>query len=77
MENQITSHDTERHFIALQAKLDELIRTYEQLAEENRTLRTQQSALLAEREDLIQKNEQSRARIDAMVARLRGLEQSP
>lgn len=77
MENQINNHDTERHFIALQAKLDELIRTYEQLAEENRTLRTQQAALLAEREDLIQKNEQSRARIDAMVARLRGLEQFP
>lgn len=59
----------------LENRLDELIHAYEQLAEENRLLREQQAALLAERDELIEKNELSRTRIEAMIARMKAMEQ--
>jgi cell division protein ZapB len=77
MELQTDRQTTEHCLTTLAARLEELIRLCEQLAEDNRRLHTRQSALLAEREELVQQNEQARARIDAMVARLRGLELTP
>lgn len=77
MENENSNPIIERYLTTLAARLDELIRVCEKLAEENRSLHTQQVALLAERDTLIRQNEQSRARIEAMVVRLRGLEEAP
>ena len=77
MENENSTQTTERYLTTLAARLDELIRDCDKLAEENRSLRTQQVALLAEKDTLIRQNEQLRARIDAIVMRLRGLEETP
>jgi uncharacterized protein (TIGR02449 family) len=43
------------------------------LLRENQALREQQASLQIERDILRDKNEQSRARIDAMIVRLKGL----
>lgn len=67
---------TESYLTALDERLTELLRRYDQLAADNQALLVRQAELLAEREGLIEQNEQSRTRIETMVARLKGLEQS-
>ncbi len=61
-------------FSTLQARIDELIRTLDELAEENRALRDQQSNLMAERAALIEKSELARSRVESMIARLKAME---
>jgi cell division protein ZapB len=61
-------------FSALEAKIDELIKTCEALREENRALRAQQNNLVAERASLIEKSELARSRVESMIARLRAME---
>jgi cell division protein ZapB len=59
---------------ALEARVDELIRTMEQLSAENEALRVQQAALTMERATLIEKTELARSRIEAMIMRLKSME---
>lgn len=59
---------------ALEARVDELIRTVSQLTTENSALRTQQDHLVGERATLIEKTEQARTRIESMISRLRAME---
>lgn len=59
--------------ILLTERVDQLTQLCERLVQENQVLRDQQATLQTERDMLREKNEQSRARIDAMVARLKGL----
>ncbi len=59
---------------ALEAQVDELIQTCDQLTDENRALRNQQSSLVAERAGLIEKSELARSRVEAMIARLKAME---
>ena len=76
--NESTIHtETEQVFTALASRVSELIQYCERLAEDKRALEQQCAELQAERQSLIDQNEQARARIDAMVARLKGLEQTP
>lgn len=58
----------------LERRLDELIGTVSQLKEENRSLRTRQDTLSVERSALLQKNEQVRSRVEAMIGRLKAME---
>ena len=60
----------------LEGRLDELVLICSQLKEENRSLKQKQDALISERANLLQKNEQVRARVEAMIGRLRAMEQS-
>ena len=46
------------------------------LPEENRSLRVSQEQLATERSNLLAKNEQARSRVEAMIVRLRSLEQN-
>jgi cell division protein ZapB len=59
---------------ALEARVDELIRTVSQLTTENSALRSQQDNLVSERATLIEKTEQARTRIESMISRLRAME---
>lgn len=59
---------------ALEARVDVLIRTVDQLKTENTALRSQQDNLINERATLIEKTEQARARIESMISRLRAME---
>jgi cell division protein ZapB len=58
----------------LEARVDELIRAVDDLSEENRALRDQQSHLIAERAALIEKSELARSRVESMIARLKAME---
>ena len=58
----------------LEAQVDDLIQTCDQLTDENRGLRDQQSSLVAERASLIEKSELARSRVEAMIARLKAME---
>jgi cell division protein ZapB len=60
----------------LEKRLDDLVIICGQLKEENRSLRQRQDALIAERANLLQKSEQVRARVEAMVGRLKAMEHS-
>ena len=77
MDNQLFNRETERNFEALEEQLNEMARMCSLLVSENKALQAQHMTLLAERESLIEENRQTRARIDAMVARLQGLEKTP
>lgn len=59
---------------ALEARIDELIRTVGDLKTENSALRNQQDNLVNERAVLIEKTEQARTRIESMISRLRAME---
>jgi cell division protein ZapB len=60
---------------AIAASVDVLVQRTQQLADENRGLRQQQEQLAGERSQLLAKNEQARMRVEAMIARLKSLEQ--
>ncbi|HEY7871649.1 MAG TPA: TIGR02449 family protein [Rudaea sp.] len=55
-------------------RIDRLLDLCRRLAEENRSLRQSQDQLASERSNLLAKNEQARTRVEAMIARLRSLE---
>lgn len=59
---------------AFAERFDRLAEAYRRLAEENRSLRQGQEQLVAERAALLNKNEQARSRVEAMIARLKSLE---
>lgn len=59
----------------LERRVDELIRSVERLRDENRSLRESQAALMTERARLIEKTEEARGRVEAMISRLKSMEQ--
>jgi cell division protein ZapB len=60
----------------LAERVERLVQLCEQLTQENQELRQQMTDLQTERDALHDKNEQSRSRIEAMIVRLRDLEQT-
>jgi len=58
----------------ISGQLDRLLEICNRLTEENRSLRASQEQLSNERANLLAKNEQARSRVEAMIARLRSLE---
>jgi cell division protein ZapB len=61
-------------FARLESRLQELLVTVEALKEENRALRQRQESLAAERSVFAQRNDQVRARVEAMIGRLKTME---
>jgi cell division protein ZapB len=62
--------------VQLEQVVSELLALLAQLREENRALRQRQELLASERASLLQRNEQVRTRVEAMIGRLRNLEQA-
>ena len=58
----------------LESQLDELLGICQNLRDENVALRNQQSNLLVERAQLVERSELARARVEAMIARLKAME---
>ena len=58
----------------LERRIDELLGTVQQLKEENRALRQRQDTLDAEKTSLLNRNEQVRTRVEAMIGRLKAME---
>jgi cell division protein ZapB len=62
-------------FKALEHQIDQLIYRCSQLEQELKNLRQQESGWKKERVKLIEKNELARTRVEAMIHRLKALEQ--
>ena len=60
----------------LEKRVEALVQVCDQLQDDNRSLKQRQEMLTAERATLLQKNEQVRARVEAMIGRLKAMEQS-
>jgi cell division protein ZapB len=58
----------------LSARIDNLTEVSSRLIAENKKLRAKESALLAERDELQRKNELAKARVEAIILRLKALE---
>lgn len=58
----------------LSSALEELLARYHRLCEENRSLLASQEQLANERATLMARNEQARSRVEAMIQRLKSLE---
>lgn len=69
--NAMFEHELKR----LEKRVDALVQVCDQLQDENRSLKQRQDTLTAERANLLQKNEQVRARVEAMIGRLKAMEQ--
>jgi len=59
----------------IEHQIDGILETCARLQEENRSLLVRQEALITERAALVTKNEQARSKVEAMIARLRTMEQ--
>jgi len=60
----------------LEKRVDELVTTLLRLKDENRALRTRQETLAAEKTTVMNRSEQVRARVEAMIGRLKAMERS-
>jgi cell division protein ZapB len=69
-----TKNGLELELKRLEKQVDDLINSIQDLKEENRALRHRQDSLATERASLLQKNEQVRTRVEAMIGRLKMLE---
>jgi cell division protein ZapB len=65
----------ESPFKTLEEKIDELIRLCEELNRENGVLKADADSWLEERQQLINRNEQARGKVEAMISRLKAMEQ--
>ncbi|MBE1158974.1 TIGR02449 family protein [Dyella acidiphila] len=71
----MTPPDTAQYELAaLSQQLDRLLDHVHRLTEENRSLRHSQEQLASERAGLLARNEQARSRVEAMIQRLKALE---
>lgn len=64
----------EQDFHAISRQVDALLKQLRELHSENQLLKQQQISLFAERDELQRKNELARARVEAIILRLRALE---
>ncbi|MBM5812462.1 MAG: TIGR02449 family protein [Gammaproteobacteria bacterium] len=74
MEDAATRVVLDRELKRLDRRVDELVALVARLKDENRALRQRQDTLSTERAALVQKNEQVRARVEAMIGRLKTME---
>jgi cell division protein ZapB len=58
----------------LERRVEELLVAVDTLKEENRALRQRQESLAGERSAFAQRNDQVRARVEAMIGRLKTME---
>ena len=72
-----SNQHVESQLLRLEKRLDELLVVSRQLQTENHSLKQRQNSLIEERAKLMQTNEQVRARVEAMIGRLKAMEESP
>lgn len=67
----------EQQLKILETRLDELLTISERLRSENQALYSREAKLLEERASLLKKNDMARAKVEAIISRLKALEQEP
>lgn len=60
----------------LEEKLDQLIKLYQAVLNENNSLKLKQEELVQEKTRLLEKTTLARTRVEAMISRLKAMEQS-
>lgn len=65
----------ETSIAALESGIDKLLSHCETLVRENRALREERAVWMAERTKLVERNELAKNKIDAMISRLRSLDE--
>ena len=65
----------QENYSDLEQKIDELVQLCAQLDKENNLLRSRESEWRQERKRLIEKNELARSKVEAMITRLKTMEQ--
>ena len=75
MSAEPANHRFDLELKRLEKRLEELVVVCRQLQEENKSMRHRQESLTSERATLLHKNEQVRGRVEAMIGRLKGMEQ--
>ncbi len=76
MSERETNERVDLELQRLEKRLDELVVICRQLQEENQSLKQRQDTLIEDRATLLQKNEQVRGRVEAMISRLKAMEQA-
>ena len=74
MTKKTTPAITDTELTRLEQQVGNLLELLDRLTKENRSLRTQQETLATERAGLLEKHDQVRNRVDAIVTRLKSLE---
>ena len=67
---------SEQALKGLEFRVEEFVKTCEELKKENHLLKLQQNSYATERASLIDKNEQVRKQVGAMIIRLKSMEVS-
>ena len=67
---------TDKDLQRLEKQLHKLLVQIQKLREENQSLHVRQEALVTERAALVAKNDEARTKVEAMINRLKGLEQA-
>jgi cell division protein ZapB len=76
MNDSETNERVDLELQRLEKRLDELVAICRQLQQENQSLKERQNMLAEDRATLLQKNEQVRGRVEAMISRLKAMEQA-
>ncbi|TLX23037.1 MULTISPECIES: TIGR02449 family protein [Thermomonas] len=71
----MSERDPQAELHKLLARIDLIGARMQRLQEENRSLRQQVEQMAGERAQLLSKQEQARSRVEAMIGRLKSLEQ--
>ncbi|MFO8023816.1 TIGR02449 family protein [Thiohalophilus sp.] len=58
----------------LETRVDDLIKAVDRLQQENKTLRDSQTNLMSERNQLVEKTELARSRVETMIEKLKAME---
>jgi cell division protein ZapB len=66
---------TDKDLQRLEKQLHKLLAQIQKLREENQSLHVRQETLVTERALLVSKNDEARTKVEAMINRLKGLEQ--
>jgi len=74
MTMKITPSLIDEELSRLEGQVASLLEIIERLSKENRSLRAQQESTASERANLLEKHDQVRNRVDAIVTRLKSLE---
>ena len=69
-----SENDPYTELASLEAKLDTLIAQFNLMKSENKSLKVKQDALVKEKAKLLEKTTLAKARVEAMIARLKAME---
>ena len=75
MPNGLAMSNVEQHLKKLEERVSELLTLCESYKRQNRSLKAREAQLLEERTQLLKKNDLARVKVEAMITRLKAMEQ--